>query len=164
MGNEQASGSMTTICTFAVSPRIVDSRRVIDCTSSGRLKPLLASTTKPEPTTGARVQNGTICFRAWRNQLPSLASLLVCFRRTSHTNNIWHYRCHRLVLACETANHPHGFTPEKYCRYRLTMLLYYATRLQAEATSCAVFVMLEAVSVKSVTMCVHVNASQMMQE
>ena len=42
-----ASGSSITICMLAVSPSMVDSMAVMKVTSSGQLKPLLASTTKP---------------------------------------------------------------------------------------------------------------------
>ncbi len=47
LGSVHASGSSITICMLAVSPRMVDSMAVMKVTSSGHLKPLLASTTKP---------------------------------------------------------------------------------------------------------------------
>lgn len=47
LGRVDASGSSVTICMLAVSPRIVDSMAVMKVTSSGHLKPLLASTIKP---------------------------------------------------------------------------------------------------------------------
>ena len=47
LGRVDASGSSITICMLAVSPRMVDSVAVMKVTSSGHLKPLLASTTKP---------------------------------------------------------------------------------------------------------------------
>jgi len=47
LGRVDASGSSITICTLAVSPKMVDSKAVMKVTSSGHLKPLLASTTKP---------------------------------------------------------------------------------------------------------------------